>query len=463
MADIDPDDLVSALSQALRGWLPAQRWFDASPGRIVDVVPRRLETLRRRWPLLLWAPTDVVHEGGRRVTYQLLLGVRPTADGVEPDAVIGEVPAPEGTAVVYDALVDPELCIEFAESVMPGVEMRRPSALPGDYSNTSVVFEQRWILKLFRRLEDGPNPDVEITEALAAAEAEDIVGPVAVWRRGDADLAVIRAYHPRAVNGWDLAAASLEEMLRRRVQPRETTTDFGPEAATLGRALARVHVALAEAFGTRPADGEALADAMVAHLRRAAPADDDLDEAERIDLAAVEAVYRRLDGLDDLGEVIRVHGDLHLAQALRLRRGWVVIDFEGEPARPLAERRAPSSPLRDVAGMLRSFHYAARVALDDAEPLDPEGDAGHDPELLLLAAAWEERATDAFLTGYASIDGVHSLLPRDRRSRDALLTVFEMDKAIYELAYETGHRPHMTHIPRSAVHDLLGTADRRRW
>lgn len=455
MSAIDPDDLVTALSGALRTWLPAQRWFDASGGPITDVVPRRLDTLRRRWPLLLWVPTEVVQRGGRRTTYQLLLGVRPTAEGIDPAAVIGEVPAPEGRAVVYEALADPELCVEFAEMMMPGVEFRRPSALPGDYSNTSVVFEQRWILKLFRRLEDGPNPDVEITEALAAEEAGDIVAPVAVWRRGDADLAVIRAYHPRAVNGWDLAAASLEEMLRRRVQPRETTTDFGPEAATLGRVVARVHVALAEAFGTHPADGEVLALAMVTHLRRVAPVDVDID--------AVEAVYRRLGSLHDLGEVLRVHGDLHLAQALRLRRGWVIIDFEGEPARPLDERRAPTSPLRDVAGMVRSFQYAAQMALDEAEPLDPEGDVVHDAELAHLASTWEERATDAFLTGYASIDGVHALLPSDRRARDALLTVFELDKAIYELAYEAGHRPHLTHIPRLAVDELLSDTDRRRW
>lgn len=455
MSDIDPDDLVTALSDGLRRWLPAQRWFDSSAGPIEAVVPRRLETLRRRWPLLLWSPTEVVHRGGRRVTYQLLLGVRPDADGIEPDAIIGEVPAPEGRAVVYDALVDPELCVEFAEMVMPGVEMRRPSALPGDYSNTSVVFEQRWILKLFRRLEDGPNPDVEITEALASTDGGDIVAPVAVWRRGDADLAVIRAFHPRAVNGWDLAEASLEEMFRRRVKPRETTTDFGPEAATLGRAVARVHVALAEAFGTGPADGEVLAEAMVQHLRRVVPPGVDLD--------AVEKVYRRLGGLEDLGEVLRVHGDLHLAQALRLRRGWVVIDFEGEPARPLSERRAPSSPLRDVAGMLRSFQYASQMALDSADRLDPEGDADHDPELAHLAESWADRATDAFLTGYTSIDGVHALLPRDRRARDALLTVFELDKAVYELAYEVGHRPHLAHIPRGAVDVLLRDDDRRRW
>lgn len=404
---------------------------------------------------MLWAPTDIEHADGRKVTYQLLLGVRPDASGIEPDAVIGEVPAPEGRAVVYDAFVDPELCTEFAEMMMPGVDLRRPSAMPGDYSNTSVVFEQRWILKFFRRLEDGPNPDVEVTEALGRRECAEIVPPVAVWRKGNADLAVIRVFHSRAVDGFELATASLTELLRRRVQPRETTTDFGPEAAMLGRTVARVHVALADAFGSTPADGDALSTQMIEQLRRTAP--------PTIDLAPVEAAYRRLAEIEDLGEAIRVHGDLHLAQVLRLRRQWVVIDFEGEPARPLADRRAPSSPMRDIAGMLRSFEYAAELALEEFAPRDPESDEAIEPELLVLAGAWKERASDAFLTGYTSIDGVHAMLPRDRRARDALLAVHELDKAVYEVAYELRHRPHLARIPSAAVDRLLTEDGRPRW
>lgn len=422
-----------------------------------QVLPRRLETLRRQWPLLLWAPTSVVHEDGTAATYQLFLGVRPAlaaavSEDLDPAAVIGEVPAPEGRAVVYDALADPDLCLEIGALCQPRRDLRRPRPLGGDYSNSSVVFDDEWILKVFRRIEDGPNPDVEVTEALGRVGCEDVVPPVSVWRRGQADLAALRRFHPRAVGGLTLADASLQELLRRRVQPRETSTDFGPEAATLGRAVARVHVALAAAFGSEIADAGELSEQLLADLHRSAPA--------AIDLSTIEAAYRKLASARDLGRAIRIHGDLHLGQVLRNRRGWLLIDFEGEPARPLEDRRRPSSPIRDVAGMVRSFHYAAEMALG---ALTGGSDDAVDPELPVLAAAWEERATDAFLTGYASIEDVHPLLPGDRRSRDALLTVYELDKAVYEAAYELAHRPQLAHIPFRAVGRLLESERPPRW
>jgi maltokinase len=132
---------------------------------------------------------------------------------------------------------------------------------------------------------------------------------------------------------------------------------------------------------------------------------------------------------------------------LRLARTWMVLDFEGEPARPVAERRRPSSPLRDVAGMTRSFHYAAGIALREV--------GAPDDELRLLADAWAERAVNTFLSGYADVDEVHRLLPQARASRDALLSVFEMDKAVYEVAYELAHRPDLVDLPVRAVERLL--------
>jgi maltokinase len=196
----------------------------------------------------------------------------------------------------------------------------------------------------------------------------------------------------------------------------------------------------------------------------------------KVEMSRIEATYQRLVHGTDLGARIRVHGDLHLAQVLRTRRGWVVIDFEGEPTHPIEDRRRPSSPLRDVAGMVRSFHYAGELALvEELERLHPEGRDDQDEvdgprpidpperELMVLAEAWEERAINGFLHGYTSVDEVHRLLPSERLSRDALLTVYELDKAVYEVAYEMAHRPELASIPRAAVDRLSEPGHTERW
>jgi maltokinase len=161
-------------------------------------------------------------------------------------------------------------------------------------------------------------------------------------------------------------------------------------------------------------------------------------------------VYRRLERADDLGSAIRIHGNLALGEVIRLQRNWMVLDFEGQAARPVQERRRASSPLRDVAGMTRSFHHVASGALREVEVPDDE--------LRLLADAWSERNVNAFLSGYASEDDVHRLLPRGRESRDALLSVFELDRAVYEVVYELAHGPELADQPVRAVERLLADA-----
>ena len=145
---------------------------------------------------------------------------------------------------------------------------------------------------------------------------------------------------------------------------------------------------------------------------------------------------------------IRVHGDYHLGQVLRTDAGWFVLDFEGEPARPLEERRQPSSPLKDVAGMLRSFDYAAAVALRERPE---EARAAHQQQAL----AWEERNRQAFLKGYFATDGVAELLPGDTGDVLAALTAWVLDKAVYELGYEIAHRPDWAVIPEAAITRLV--------
>jgi len=389
---------------------------------------------------------EVRADGGRgdSTWYQLPLGAASECPDELPDvAHVGRLETPRGDAHLFDALADEELALQFCSIVAPGLDVRTVRAQSGEQSNTSLVFDERYILKVFRRVQPGPNPDVEVTEALGRIGFGAVPVPVAVWRRSNTDFAVTRRYERSRGDGVELATASLREMFNRRRPPRDCKLDFAKEAYQLGRDVAALHVALAEAFGSESADGAAWAADMTAQLHRVA--------SGHLETQRIEEVYQRLSTADDLGRAIRIHGDLHLGQVLRLARSWMVLDFEGEPDRPVEERRRPSSPLRDVAGMTRSFHYAAGMALREME--------SPDRELRLLADAWAERAVNTFLSGYADVDDVHRLLPQARASRDALLSVFEMDKAVYEVAYELAHRPDLVDLPIRAVERLLDYDD----
>ncbi|HPU39547.1 MAG TPA: hypothetical protein PLS63_08235 [Microthrixaceae bacterium] len=424
--------------------MAGQRWFAAVERPQLRI--RRVDTLIDGWPSLLWVLVEVRSDGGRGEPswYQVPLGAASERPDELPDvAHVGSLRTDRGDAHLFDALADEELALEFCSIVAPGLDVSTVRAQPGEQSNTSLVLDERFITKVFRRVQPGPNLDVEVTEALGRIGYGEVPVPVAVWRRNNTDFAVTRRFERSRGDGVELATASLREMFNRRRPPRDCKLDFAREAYQLGRDVGALHVALAQAFAAEPADGGAWADDMSAQLHRVA--------SGHLETERIEDVYQRLRVADDLGSAIRIHGDLHLGQVLRLARHWMVLDFEGEPARPLEERRRPSSPLRDVAGMTRSFHYAAGLALRET--------GAPDKELRLLADAWAERAINTFLSGYADVDEVHRLLPQARSSRDALLSVFEMDKAVYEVAYELAHRPALVDLPIRAVERLLDYDD----
>lgn len=407
---------------------------------------RKIDTLVDGWPTLLWLLIEVrgEHGAGAPAWYQVPLGATPERPAHLPDAaLLGRIVTPRGEAHLFDALADDELALRFAHHVAPDLHLNSVRPQAGEQSNTSLVLDERYILKVFRQVQPGPNPDVEVTEKLGKVGFGGVPVPVAIWRRNQTDLAVVRRYERSRGDGFDLAMTSLREMFNLRRPPRDCKLDFAPDARLLGADIARLHVALAEAFGAEPAAGTGWATDMVAQLHRVA--------AGRLDTARIESIYDRLRSAHDLGAAIRIHGDLHLAQVLRLQRHWMVLDFEGEPARPVDERRRPSSPLRDVAGMTRSFQYAAAMALRNHD--EP------DRELRVLADAWTVRNVNTFLAGYAEVDDAHRLLPQTRASRDALLSVFELDKAVYEVAYELAHRPEMVDLPIQAVEKLLSGED----
>jgi maltokinase len=421
-------DLVPLLGD----FLPRQRWFAGDTVNDVEVLS--LETVVGGEPSLTWVLVEV--DGAK---YQLPVGGRADKGSEVLEGkfrvTLGEV---DGT-VLYDALFDPELAIALLHFVAPSEEATIARPLPVEQSNSSVVYDERLILKLFRRIHDEPNPDVEINEVLYEAGFPHVVPQVGVLERDGRHLAVVRQYLLEATDGWYLAQTSLRDLFAARLAPEECGADFAPEARRVGEVIGQLHLAMADAFGTEPAKTSDWLAGFRVQLDRT-PGD--------FDHAAVAALYDRVSSVTDAGSAVRVHGDLHLGQVLQADTGWYVIDFEGEPNRPVHERTLPSSPLRDIAGMLRSFHYAARSAM-------LERFAEVDDELEELSAAWEQRASESFRAGYLSVDGIEALLPRSDADREIVTAAFELDKAVYEVGYELAHRPDWVAIPIGAIERTL--------
>jgi len=323
--------------------------------------------------------------------------------------------------------------------------------LTGEQSNTSLVFGESAIFKVFRRVAPGPNPDLEVAAALADLGSTHVAEPYG-WVESRIDgattvLAILSRYLRAASDGWSLAATSVRDLYALALgtagpvgsgTAAEAGGDFAGEAERLGVATAQVHMDLAEAFGPSELEPEAIRELAEQMFRR-------LDMA----IAAVPELGRYADMIGDAFSSLakltnpvpaqRVHGDYHLGQVMRTRTGWVVLDFEGEPASPLAQRRARSSPLRDVAGMLRSFDYAARHQL----LTHPERDI-----LAPVAGDWVQRNGQAFCAGYAAAGGL------DPARNAVLLRALLLDKAVYEVIYEARNRPNWLVIPLESIAEM---------
>ncbi len=304
-----------------------------------------------------------------------------------------------------------------------------------EQSNTSVVLGERLILKLYRLLEPGDNPDLEISAFLTANDFADtpaLAGSI-TYQTDDvhAAAAMLQAFIPGARDAWGAVLSVLASDSARGVQMAEG----------IGELTARLHRSLASrpddpAFPARPATVEETAAWRASAERQLTMATEALHGAEHARLVAlapsVRARFADAFGSASGGALVqRIHGDYHLGQLLtRPDGGFSVIDFEGEPARPLAERRRPSSPLRDVAGLLRSLDYAARTA---------------ERERRQAADGWLSGAREAFLGAYGPTD-------------NGLLAAFELEKACYEVRYEAGMRPDWLWLPLAAVERLVGAA-----
>jgi maltokinase len=443
--------------QVLDGLLPeylaAQRWYHgtvAPEAASVSVKSaKRLwadgESDRAMWQVLVSVGDDC---------YQLIVGERPAGERSEflhghEESVVGSAAG----SVFYDVTVDPDMSKHLLETASAGREharIARPVSV--EQSNTSLVFDDRLIFKLFRRLRPGPNPDVEVSTALARVGFAHVAPSVVEWREGDYDLGFGQEYLTGGTDGWALALTSLRDLYDEEGPglPAEAGGDFASEAERLGRVTAEMHVALHEAFGESSASAASVVwDGLVGGLEGRLR---DAGQRTGHDFwPSGASLVARLESLDGPGPMMRVHGDFHLGQVMRTDTGWFVLDFEGEPARPVDERVAPASPLKDVTSMLRSFHYASRHALS-------ERTRAQLPGLIPLAEAWDSRNRSAFLDGYSAHPGIHALLP-EPAAMPAVMAAYELDKALYELGYELGHRPEWVYIPVEALASLVEGKD----
>jgi maltokinase len=454
---------MKALTELLRDWMPHQRWFGGKGREWADVTEDGF-LLDQANPVLSVHRVTVTYADGARETYLVPLSWRDHPTDELSSALVGAVPSADGETYAYDAMRDRDATAPWlihlvnASTIGPmhfhpaGVGYI-PEGLPGDIvsgeqSNTSLVYGQEAILKLFRRLEPGLNPDVEIHDALRRADNAHIaqlLGHIEIDdpdpSREPATVAMLQEFVPNASDGWRLATASVRDLYAEGdLHADEVGGDFAGESERLGTATASVHVDMAKVLPTEPADEgwyATTAGQMSDRLNAAIEVVPQLaGHADRL-----RALYAAVAETREPVVRQRVHGDLHLGQVLRTATGWIVLDFEGEPARPLAARRELDSPLRDVAGMLRSFDYAARHMLVE----QPD-----DPQRAYRAQEWAERNRTAFCTGYSTAGGL------DPCGESPLLRAFEADKAVYECVYEARNRPHWLMIPLNSLSRLTG-------
>ncbi|MFI7703349.1 aminoglycoside phosphotransferase [Nonomuraea sp. NPDC049480] len=437
------------LAELLAAWIGRQRWFGGK-GRPIDELSIdsdvELTPGLRHLIVAVW-------QDGSRDRYQILLGER---SHQLPDRLTHALIATIDDTYLYDAVHDPERAAWLLDGMAhdetrSGLRMRHVSGaeidtsqrslvLGAEQSNTSLVYGDAYICKLFRRLIPGVNPELEIITALAARNAPHIAQPYG-WIEADLDgtdttLAIMQEYLSTANDGWDLALTSVRDLYASppEITAAEAGGDFAGESQRLGIATAQVHRELAAAFPieiVEPHEIKRMAETFRRRLGRAVSEVPELREHARV----IDDVYHQMELLTGEVPVQRVHGDYHLGQVMRTPTDWVVLDFEGEPGQPLAERRALSSPLRDVAGMLRSFDYAARHLLagrPEAGELEPR------------AQEWADHNRAAFLDGYVEGGGVIN------QADAALLRAFELSKAVYEVVYEARNRPTWVSIPLAA-------------
>jgi predicted trehalose synthase len=455
----DPGTLLRSIDpETLGAWLRDRRWFGAKAADLSHFGVLDTVALRDEPPPLACALVEARFNSGMHDLYQLLVSSRDREEAADAD-VIGAADGSE----VFDALSDPAEATVLARLMQSGATIdaaegtvsfhwtgqlpaisERPSVRPMgvEQSNSTIVLDEALALKVFRRLLPGENPELEMLRFLSTHGFENIAA-LGGWyeisgERLGATLGILQRFVADGRDGWDFALQEPEAFLERSRELGQVTghlhtalasdatdPDFAPEEPadeSLGLVVATIDEEIERVFIDLPPGNEAVAPI----------------------LGRGEEIRDRLQMLSHQsagGRVIRHHGDYHLGQTLLSgRHGWVILDFEGEPARSLPERRRKRSPLRDVAGMLRSFAYAASAM----DLLDGRS----------APAGWEEQARQSFLEGYMeSVEPV--LMPAGAAAVGKLLSIYELEKAVYELRYELNNRPDWVGIPVAAIVRLL--------
>jgi maltose alpha-D-glucosyltransferase/alpha-amylase len=504
---------LPAVVGRLPGFLPAQRWF-GNKGRAVERVEIRDTAVVPDHPSTLLAVVDVFHDSEAPVAYFLPLSLADPANATSP----GEIVAHDGDRVVRDAISDAETCRALLRGMLEGrtlpttlggrfvfrpaerltavsngsVPELRPESLSVrhvgvEQSNSSVIFGTTFILKALRRLAAGTNPEIEIPRFLGQYTTFDRVPALVGWAEyhgpdgSAAPVGVLQDFVPNQGDGWSYVLRQVMGSGGQASGQAGSQDALVGDLAALGRTLAELHLALASS-------------SIVPEFAPETITADDLGEWRQRTLASLDEILARVgrgltdgsagagwsdsdrrhgeavrDGSDRLRAVIegigvladgrtvrtRHHGDFHLGQTLVSDGGWIIIDFEGEPLRSLAERRAKQTPLRDLAGLLRSLDYAHATAVRQRAGADA-ADSTHAEALTRLF----QRCREAVLSAYVETIRAEGapLLPASPDDLRRALLALELEKALYELTYELGNRPDWVSIPLSALARMAQSA-----
>lgn len=480
---IDPRDRfakfvnVESIQQALPGWLVGKRWFGAKSRAIAAVEVVDYAAISASAAILF---VLVRFAEGEPDTYQVPIAIfesqQNRQDSALPDAVDDEDFRQALLRLIeerHSIPVGDDGTLQGRRSSMLAL-IRGTQSLPSrvsaaEQSNTNILYGDQMILKLFRRLQPGENPDVEIgrflTDVAHFPHIPRFLGEITLSRPGvePTSLAMLQELVPNQGDGWQWTLNTLA------TYSEASTPDASPyleAAALLGRRTAELHLALATETTDQAFHAESLTTIAVAEearrirvqmqraldtLRRSlASLHGDTAQMAATILSRQQTLLARADTIlhhPPSGKLLRIHGDYHLGQLLRTQDDFVILDFEGEPARTLAERRTKQSPLKDVAGMLRSFAYAARVGLERHTLVHPDGK----PRIEPLLIQWQHEVSTTFLAAYRmAVSALPGLLP-DEPLATALLNAYLLEKAAYELLYESNSRPDWVRIPLAGL------------